>query len=91
MVTSNMAGNGRGRAVLDALVDWAARLNGPAQPTLTVPGQPAPGPATPDAQPTLPPPVPLPQPVPPPAAKPVQGAQPAQPVAQSVTEAGAGK
>jgi D-alanyl-D-alanine carboxypeptidase/D-alanyl-D-alanine-endopeptidase (penicillin-binding protein 4) len=36
MVNSNMSGNGRGRAVLDALVDWAARLNGPVQP-----GQPA--------------------------------------------------
>jgi D-alanyl-D-alanine carboxypeptidase/D-alanyl-D-alanine-endopeptidase (penicillin-binding protein 4) len=28
MVNSNLAGNGRGRAVLDALVDWVARLDG---------------------------------------------------------------
>jgi D-alanyl-D-alanine carboxypeptidase/D-alanyl-D-alanine-endopeptidase (penicillin-binding protein 4) len=84
MVNSNVAGNGHGRAVLDALVDWAARLNGPAQPVLTVPGQPEPGPAAPASQPI---PQPVPQPVPPPAAKPVQGAQPTQPVA----EEGAGK
>jgi D-alanyl-D-alanine carboxypeptidase/D-alanyl-D-alanine-endopeptidase (penicillin-binding protein 4) len=54
MVNSNMAGNGRGRAVLDALIDWAARLNGPAQPVLTVPGQPAPSQATPPVQPAQP-------------------------------------
>ena len=30
MVNSNLAGNGRGRAVLDALVDWVARLDGTA-------------------------------------------------------------
>jgi len=28
MINSNLAGNGRGRAVLDALVDWVARLDG---------------------------------------------------------------
>jgi D-alanyl-D-alanine carboxypeptidase/D-alanyl-D-alanine-endopeptidase (penicillin-binding protein 4) len=28
MVNSGRVGNGRGRAVLDALVDWVARLNG---------------------------------------------------------------
>jgi D-alanyl-D-alanine carboxypeptidase/D-alanyl-D-alanine-endopeptidase (penicillin-binding protein 4) len=27
-VNSDRAGNGRGRAVLDALVDWVARLDG---------------------------------------------------------------
>jgi D-alanyl-D-alanine carboxypeptidase/D-alanyl-D-alanine-endopeptidase (penicillin-binding protein 4) len=31
-VNSDLAGKGRGRAVLDSLVDWVARLNGPAQP-----------------------------------------------------------
>lgn len=30
MVNSDLAGNGRGRAVLDALVDWVARLDAPA-------------------------------------------------------------
>jgi D-alanyl-D-alanine carboxypeptidase/D-alanyl-D-alanine-endopeptidase (penicillin-binding protein 4) len=90
MVNSNMAGNGRGRAVLDALVDWAARLNGPAQPVLTIPGQPAPGPAMPEPHPEPPP---VPQAVPAPPAQPVppvQAPQPAQP-AQPVAEAGAGK
>ena len=52
MVNSDLAGNGRGRAVLDALVDWAAHLNGPAQPVLNVPGQPAPGQAPPVQGPT---------------------------------------
>jgi D-alanyl-D-alanine carboxypeptidase/D-alanyl-D-alanine-endopeptidase (penicillin-binding protein 4) len=42
MVNSPLAGNGRGRAVVDTLVDWVARLNGPAQAPLLVPGQPAP-------------------------------------------------
>jgi D-alanyl-D-alanine carboxypeptidase/D-alanyl-D-alanine-endopeptidase (penicillin-binding protein 4) len=83
MINSNLAGNGRGRVVLDALVDWAAHLNGPAQPVLAVPGQPAPGPATPEPQ-------PVPQVVPPPPAHPVQAVQPAQP-AQPTAEAGAGK
>jgi D-alanyl-D-alanine carboxypeptidase/D-alanyl-D-alanine-endopeptidase (penicillin-binding protein 4) len=54
MVNSNLSGNGRGRAVLDALVDWAAHLNGPAQPVLTVPGQPAPSQTPPPAQPAQP-------------------------------------
>ena len=40
-VNSNLAGNGRGRAVLDTLIDWVARLGGPPQPVLAVPGQPA--------------------------------------------------
>jgi D-alanyl-D-alanine carboxypeptidase/D-alanyl-D-alanine-endopeptidase (penicillin-binding protein 4) len=44
-VNSDLAGNGRGRAVLDTLIDWAARLGGPAQPVLAVPGQAAPAPA----------------------------------------------
>jgi D-alanyl-D-alanine carboxypeptidase/D-alanyl-D-alanine-endopeptidase (penicillin-binding protein 4) len=30
MVNSSLVNNGRGRAVLDALVDWVARLDGPA-------------------------------------------------------------
>jgi D-alanyl-D-alanine carboxypeptidase/D-alanyl-D-alanine-endopeptidase (penicillin-binding protein 4) len=56
MVNSKLSGNGRGRAVLDALVDWAAHLNGPAQPVLTVPGQPSAQPAQPGqpAQPAQP-------------------------------------
>jgi D-alanyl-D-alanine carboxypeptidase/D-alanyl-D-alanine-endopeptidase (penicillin-binding protein 4) len=62
MVNSQLAGNGRGRAVLDTLIDWVARLNGPAQPLLVVPGQPTPGPQpapqgmleTPPAQPAQP-------------------------------------
>ncbi|MGJ7914996.1 D-alanyl-D-alanine carboxypeptidase/D-alanyl-D-alanine-endopeptidase [Massilia sp. LXY-6] len=67
MINSNSVSNGRGRAVLDTLIDWVAHLNGPAQPILTVPGQPAanqptPGPepspqgvlATPPAQPEQP-------------------------------------
>jgi len=29
MVNSELAGEGRGRAVLDALVDWVARSNTP--------------------------------------------------------------
>lgn len=32
MVNSDLVGNGRGRAVLDALVDWVARLNAPPAP-----------------------------------------------------------
>jgi D-alanyl-D-alanine carboxypeptidase/D-alanyl-D-alanine-endopeptidase (penicillin-binding protein 4) len=51
MVNSNLSGNGRGRAVLDALVDWAARLNGPAPAILAVPGQPLPGQAAPGPEP----------------------------------------
>lgn len=52
MVNSDLAGNGRGRAVLDTLVDWVAHLNGPAQPVLAIPGQPAPSQPTPGPQPT---------------------------------------
>ena len=37
MVNSNLSGNGRGRLVLDALVDWVARLNGPEQAPPPVP------------------------------------------------------
>lgn len=37
-VNSELAANGRGRAVLDSLVDWIARLNPP--PGSTTPGQP---------------------------------------------------
>jgi D-alanyl-D-alanine carboxypeptidase/D-alanyl-D-alanine-endopeptidase (penicillin-binding protein 4) len=44
MVNSNLAGNGRGRAVLDTLIDWMTRLGGPAQALLVVPGQAAPKP-----------------------------------------------
>ena len=51
MVNSSLAGNGRGRAVVDTLVDWASRLGGPAQPVLRVPGQPAPSQPTPEPQP----------------------------------------
>ena len=48
MVNSELVSNGRGRAVLDALVDWVARLNAPASapanaPTLQ-PLQPQPAP-----------------------------------------------
>jgi serine-type D-Ala-D-Ala carboxypeptidase/endopeptidase (penicillin-binding protein 4) len=73
MVNSNLASNGRGRAVVDTLVDWASRLGGPAQPVLAVPGQPAPGQPTPGPQPT-------PQGVlATPPAQPEQPLQPAQP------------
>jgi D-alanyl-D-alanine carboxypeptidase/D-alanyl-D-alanine-endopeptidase (penicillin-binding protein 4) len=72
MVNSNLAGNGRGRAVLDALVDWVARQNGPAQPVLNVPGQPAPNQAAPGPQPTQPGMLAT------PPAQPVPPAQPAQ-------------
>lgn len=54
MVNSSLVSNGRGRAVLDTLIDWAARLNGPAQPVLNVPGQPAPGLPTPQPLPAQP-------------------------------------
>ncbi|WP_296942648.1 D-alanyl-D-alanine carboxypeptidase/D-alanyl-D-alanine-endopeptidase [uncultured Massilia sp.] len=52
MVNSNLAGNGRGRAVLDALVDWVARLDetGTAGGAAPVP-MPAPAP-TPTPTPT---------------------------------------
>jgi D-alanyl-D-alanine carboxypeptidase/D-alanyl-D-alanine-endopeptidase (penicillin-binding protein 4) len=50
MVNSDLASNGRGRAVLDSLIDWAARLGGPPQPLLTVPGQPAATQPTPEPQ-----------------------------------------
>ncbi|WP_082439352.1 MULTISPECIES: D-alanyl-D-alanine carboxypeptidase/D-alanyl-D-alanine-endopeptidase [unclassified Massilia] len=42
LVNSDLAGNGRGRAVLDTLVDWVAHQNGPAQPVLAIPGEAAP-------------------------------------------------
>jgi D-alanyl-D-alanine carboxypeptidase/D-alanyl-D-alanine-endopeptidase (penicillin-binding protein 4) len=61
MVNSNLAGNGRGRAVLDTLVDWVARLGGPAQPLLAVPGQAAPNQPTPTPKPELQQPTPQPQ------------------------------
>jgi D-alanyl-D-alanine carboxypeptidase/D-alanyl-D-alanine-endopeptidase (penicillin-binding protein 4) len=59
MVNSDLVSNGRGRMVLDALVDWVARMNGPAQPPLYVPGQPPapaaqPAPALPSTPPTQP-------------------------------------
>lgn len=41
-VNSKLAGNGRGRAVVDSLVNWVTHLGGPAQPVLAVPGLPAP-------------------------------------------------
>jgi D-alanyl-D-alanine carboxypeptidase/D-alanyl-D-alanine-endopeptidase (penicillin-binding protein 4) len=72
-VNSNLAGNGRGRTVVDTLVDWVAHLGGPAQPVLTVPGQPAPSQTTPGPQPT-------PEGVlATPPAQPAQPLQPAQP------------
>jgi D-alanyl-D-alanine carboxypeptidase/D-alanyl-D-alanine-endopeptidase (penicillin-binding protein 4) len=73
MVNSNLVSNGRGRAVLDTLVDWIARQNGPAQPVLSVPGQPAPSEPAPGPQQT-------PQGVlATPPAQPAQPLQPAQP------------
>ncbi|MGO4475997.1 D-alanyl-D-alanine carboxypeptidase/D-alanyl-D-alanine-endopeptidase [Massilia sp. 2TAF26] len=76
MVNSSLASNGRGRAVVDTLVDWASRLGGPAQPVLRVPGQPAPSQPTPGPQPT-------PQGVlATPPAQPEQPLQPAQPQTQ---------
>jgi D-alanyl-D-alanine carboxypeptidase/D-alanyl-D-alanine-endopeptidase (penicillin-binding protein 4) len=72
-VNSNLAGNGRGRSVVDALVDWVAHLGGPAQPVLAVPGQAAPNQPTPGPQPT-------PEGVlATPPAQPAQPLQPAQP------------
>jgi D-alanyl-D-alanine carboxypeptidase/D-alanyl-D-alanine-endopeptidase (penicillin-binding protein 4) len=47
MINSDLVSNGRGRAVLDTLIDWVARLGGPAQPLLVVPGQAAPNQPTP--------------------------------------------
>jgi hypothetical protein len=59
--------------VLDTLVDWIARQNGPAQPVLSVPGQPAPSEPAPGPQQT-------PQGVlATPPAQPAQPLQPAQP------------
>jgi D-alanyl-D-alanine carboxypeptidase/D-alanyl-D-alanine-endopeptidase (penicillin-binding protein 4) len=76
MVNSDLAGNGRGRAVLDTLVDWVAHLGGPAQPVLAIPGQPAPNQPAPGPQPT-------PQGVlATPPAQPEQPLQPAQPQTQ---------
>jgi D-alanyl-D-alanine carboxypeptidase/D-alanyl-D-alanine-endopeptidase (penicillin-binding protein 4) len=74
MVNSNLAGNGRGRAVLDTLIDWVAHLGGPAQPVLAVPGQAAPNQPTPEPQTT---------PAGMLATPPAQPAQPAQPLATS--------
>jgi D-alanyl-D-alanine carboxypeptidase/D-alanyl-D-alanine-endopeptidase (penicillin-binding protein 4) len=72
-VNSSLAGGGRGRAVVDSLVDWVAHLGGPALPVLAVPGQAAPNQATPGPQPT-------PQGVlATPPAQPAQPLQPAQP------------
>jgi D-alanyl-D-alanine carboxypeptidase/D-alanyl-D-alanine-endopeptidase (penicillin-binding protein 4) len=76
MVNSNLAGNGRGRAVVDSLVDWVAHLGGPAQPVLVVPGQAAPNQPVPGPQPTA-------QGVlATPPAQPAQPLQPAQPQTQ---------
>jgi D-alanyl-D-alanine carboxypeptidase/D-alanyl-D-alanine-endopeptidase (penicillin-binding protein 4) len=51
MVNSELVGNGHGRAVLDALVDWVARLNAPQLPGQAAPTvqplQPQPAPALP--------------------------------------------
>jgi D-alanyl-D-alanine carboxypeptidase/D-alanyl-D-alanine-endopeptidase (penicillin-binding protein 4) len=75
-VNSKLAGNGRGRSVVDTLVDWVAHLGGPAQPVLAVPGQAAPNQPTPEPQPT-------PQGVlATPPAQPAQPLQPAQPQTQ---------
>jgi D-alanyl-D-alanine carboxypeptidase/D-alanyl-D-alanine-endopeptidase (penicillin-binding protein 4) len=72
-VNSSLAGDGRGRSVVDTLVDWVAHLGGPAQPVLAVPGQAAPNQTTPGPQPT-------PQGVlATPPAQPEQALQPAQP------------
>jgi D-alanyl-D-alanine carboxypeptidase/D-alanyl-D-alanine-endopeptidase (penicillin-binding protein 4) len=82
MINSDLAGNGRGRAVLDTLVDWVAHLNGPAQPVLVVPGQPAPNQPTPGPQPS-------PQGVlATPPAQPEQPLQPAQPQTQPQQQQG---
>ncbi|RYF05765.1 MAG: hypothetical protein EOO78_00150, partial [Oxalobacteraceae bacterium] len=58
MINSDLVSNGRGRTVLDTLVDWVARMNGPqpappVQPLqLVQPIQaPSPTPALPAAQP----------------------------------------
>jgi D-alanyl-D-alanine carboxypeptidase/D-alanyl-D-alanine-endopeptidase (penicillin-binding protein 4) len=91
-VNSSLAGGGRGRAVVDSLVDWVAHRGGPALPVLAVPGQAAPnqatpGPqgvlATPPAQPAQPLQPAQPQPLPQqgaqqPQAQPLQPAQPAE-------------
>jgi D-alanyl-D-alanine carboxypeptidase/D-alanyl-D-alanine-endopeptidase (penicillin-binding protein 4) len=82
MVNSQLAGNGRGRAVLDTLIDWVARLGGPAQPLLLVPGQPAPSQSTPAPEPS-------PQGVlATPPAQPAQPLQPAQPQTQPQPQQG---
>jgi D-alanyl-D-alanine carboxypeptidase/D-alanyl-D-alanine-endopeptidase (penicillin-binding protein 4) len=76
IVNSNLVGNGRGRAVLDTLIDWVARLGGPAQPLLLVPGQPVPSQPVPGPETT-------PQGVlATPPAQPAQPLQPAQPQTQ---------
>jgi D-alanyl-D-alanine carboxypeptidase/D-alanyl-D-alanine-endopeptidase (penicillin-binding protein 4) len=75
-VNSSLAGNGRGRTVVDSLVNWVAHLGGPAQPVLAVPGQAAPSQPTPEPQAT-------PQGVlATPPAQPAQPLQPAQPQPQ---------
>jgi D-alanyl-D-alanine carboxypeptidase/D-alanyl-D-alanine-endopeptidase (penicillin-binding protein 4) len=80
MVNSDLAGNGRGRAVVDSLVDWVAHLGGPAQPVLAVPGQAAPNQPVPGPQtsPQLSPQGVLATP----PAQPAQPLQPAQPQTQ---------
>jgi D-alanyl-D-alanine carboxypeptidase/D-alanyl-D-alanine-endopeptidase (penicillin-binding protein 4) len=76
IVNSNLVSNGRGRAVLDTLINWVAHLGGPAQPLLMVPGQPVPSQPVPGPEPT-------PQGVlATPPAQPAQPLQPAQPQTQ---------
>jgi D-alanyl-D-alanine carboxypeptidase/D-alanyl-D-alanine-endopeptidase (penicillin-binding protein 4) len=36
MINNDLVGNGRGRKVLDALVDWVARSGAPVAPATTV-------------------------------------------------------
>jgi D-alanyl-D-alanine carboxypeptidase/D-alanyl-D-alanine-endopeptidase (penicillin-binding protein 4) len=67
MVNSELVSNGRGRAVLDALVDWVARLNAPVTAP-QLPGQPAP-----TVQPLQPQPAPPVQPAAPVQPAPVTG------------------
>lgn len=55
MVNSELVGNGHGRAVLDALVDWVARLNAPQLPGQAGPAAMPPQPLQPQAAPPLPP------------------------------------
>jgi D-alanyl-D-alanine carboxypeptidase/D-alanyl-D-alanine-endopeptidase (penicillin-binding protein 4) len=75
MVNSDLVSNGHGRAVLDALVDWVARLNAP-----QLPGQAAPAvqPLQPQAAPALTP-----------QGQPVQPAPQTQPVQPAPAASGA--